>query len=67
MIEEYAIQNGKQKVVCKVRANVLKNIQLYEKIGFVITKEETAPNPNGLSVKAVTMEKRITKITPSKI
>jgi HAD superfamily hydrolase (TIGR01549 family) len=66
-IEEYAIQNGKQKVVCKVRANVLKNIQLYEKIGFVITKEETAPNPNGLSVKAVTMEKRITKITPSKI
>nr|WP_312092864.1 GNAT family N-acetyltransferase [Niallia sp.] len=58
-MEEYALLNGKQKVECKVRANVPKNIRLYEKVGFSITKEETAVNPNGKLVKTVNMEKCI--------
>ncbi|MEQ2468283.1 GNAT family N-acetyltransferase [Niallia hominis] len=66
-MEEYALLNGKQKMECKVRANVRKNISLYEKLGFIITKEEEANNPNGKLVKTVNMEKQIKRKTPSTI
>ncbi|WP_449598593.1 GNAT family N-acetyltransferase [Niallia sp. Marseille-Q9988] len=66
-MEEYALLNGKQKMECKVRANVPKNIRLYEKLGFVITKEEEANNPNGKLVKTVNMEKLIKRKIPSTI
>lgn len=66
-MEEYALLNGKQKMECKVRANVAKNISLYEKVGFVITKEEEADNPNGKLVKTVDMEKLIKREIPSTI
>lgn len=66
-MEEYALLNGKQKVECKVRANVPKNIQLYKNIGFVITKEEEADNPNGRLVKTVDMEKKIKTEIPTTI
>ncbi len=66
-MEEYALLNGKQKVECKVRANVPKNIQLYKNVGFVITKEEEADNPNGKLVKTVDMEKQIKREIPSTI
>jgi len=66
-MEEYALLNRKQKVECKVRANIPKNIELYEKLGFVITKEETAANPNGMAVKAVYMEKLVERVISMRI
>lgn len=58
-LEDFAKNEGKSKLECKVRAALSNNVRLYESMGFVITEEETTINPNGFQVKAVVMEKEI--------
>lgn len=56
-LEDYARNAGKPNLECKVRLALTSNVRLYESLGFVITKDITAPNPNGATVQAVVMEK----------
>ena len=35
---------------------ITKNISLYERMGYIVYKEETVTNPNGYEVKTVVME-----------
>ena len=56
-LEDYALENGKEKMECLVRATLSKNISLHRSIGYRVTKMEEVINPNGLSVKVATMEK----------
>ncbi|MFT3654950.1 hypothetical protein DALLNEIH_01370 [Bacillus sp. B01(2024)] len=58
-IENYAIENNRKKIECRVRASLPKNISLYERMGYIVSKEETVTNPNGYEVKTVVMEKPI--------
>jgi ribosomal protein S18 acetylase RimI-like enzyme len=58
-LEEYAKQNGKSEINCRVRMSMPQNIQLYKSIGFSVIKEEIVNNPNGLPVKTVVMKKAI--------
>ncbi|WP_373890013.1 GNAT family N-acetyltransferase [Neobacillus cucumis] len=57
-LENYANENKKVKIECRVRVALPKNISLYEAMGYVISKEEVVTNPNGLLVKPVLMEKK---------
>jgi ribosomal protein S18 acetylase RimI-like enzyme len=57
-LEEYAKQNGKSEIICRVRASLEQNLQLY-KSGFIVAKEEVVINPNGFPVKTVVMKKAI--------
>lgn len=56
-LEGYAKQNGKSKILCKVRKGVPKNIILYTSIGYRIYDEEILYKPNGIHIKVVSMEK----------
>lgn len=58
-IEKYAITLGKVVSECKVRMDVLRNIALYEFLGYVIIKEEVVENRNGLAIPVVTMTKTL--------
>ncbi|MCQ6561228.1 GNAT family N-acetyltransferase [Paenibacillus mendelii] len=58
-LENYAIEQGKSRVWCRVRMSVPQNIQLYASLGFQVYKEEVVTNPNGFPVKTVLMEKEI--------
>jgi ribosomal protein S18 acetylase RimI-like enzyme len=58
-LESYAIEKGKRKMECRVRASIPKNIRLYEALGYIISKEEVVTNPNGFFVKTVVMEKTL--------
>jgi ribosomal protein S18 acetylase RimI-like enzyme len=58
-LEEYAKQNGKSEIICRVRASLEQNIQLYKSIGFIVAKEEEVINPNGFPVKTIVMKKAI--------
>ncbi|TQR15625.1 GNAT family N-acetyltransferase [Psychrobacillus soli] len=61
-LEDYAINNGIHTLFCKVRMTVPKNIQLYSSIGFNIYEEEVVHKPNGISIKVVSMEKKLSFI-----
>lgn len=56
-LENYAKEQGKSKVWCRVRMSAPKNIQLYKSVGFYVHKEEMIINPNGFPVNTVLMEK----------
>lgn len=58
-LENYALENGKEKIECLVRATLPENISLYCSIGYRVTKTEEVINPNGFSVKVATMEKNL--------
>lgn len=58
-LENYATENEKVKIECRVRAALPKNISLYEAMGYVVSKEEVVTNPNGVLVKTVLMEKNL--------
>ena len=59
-IEKYACTQGKLISECKVRMDVLRNIALYQSLGYVITKEEVIENRNGIAIPVVTMAKTLT-------
>lgn len=58
-LEKYAYDNFKEKMACRVRASLPKNISLYESMGYFVSKEEVVTNPNGFLVKTVLMEKTL--------
>lgn len=59
-LEQYALANGKSTSKCKVRMSVPRNIELYRSLGYVVIKEETGENRNGVSLPIATMEKQLT-------
>ncbi len=58
-LEQYAYDNSKRKMACRVRMSLPKNISLYRSLGYFISKEEVVTNPNGFLVKTVLMEKTL--------
>ncbi|MCZ2258450.1 GNAT family N-acetyltransferase [Sporosarcina sp. G11-34] len=58
-LDDYAKQNEKTKMLCKVRMTVPKNIKLYSSIGYRIHDEEIVHKPNGINIKVVSMEKKL--------
>ncbi|WP_141430612.1 N-acetyltransferase [Bacillus sp. 03113] len=58
-LEKYANDHCKNKMECRVRASLTKNISLYESLGYFVSKEEVVKNPNGFLVKTVVMEKTL--------
>lgn len=58
-LEEYAKQKECQIIFCKVRMNVLRNIYLYQSLGYQITGEEIVHRPNNIKFKVVTMKKEL--------
>ncbi|WP_226666276.1 GNAT family N-acetyltransferase [Metabacillus litoralis] len=58
-LEEYAIKAGVNTMLCKVRSSVQRNIQLYLSTGYKVSEEQVVFNPNGVSIKVVSMEKKI--------
>ena len=58
-LDDYAKQNEKLTMLCKVRMTVPKNIKLYSSIGYRIYDEEVVHKPNGINIKVVSMEKQL--------
>lgn len=58
-LEEYAMQHEKSVIVCKVRADVPKNISLYESIGYHVYEESVLHRSDGTSIAVVSMKKSI--------
>ena len=48
-LDDYAKQNEKHAIQCKVRMTVPKNIKLYRSIGYRIFDEEVVLKPNGVT------------------
>ncbi|WP_313234877.1 GNAT family N-acetyltransferase [Sporosarcina ureae] len=58
-LEDYAKQQGKRVVACKVRADVPKNISLYQSIGYHVCEESVLHRTDGTSIAVVSMEKSL--------
>jgi len=58
-LERYAGEQGLKEIWCRVRVSVPRNIELYQSVGFAVTKEEVVINANGHPVKTVVMKKKI--------
>ncbi|PID04182.1 MULTISPECIES: GNAT family N-acetyltransferase [unclassified Sporosarcina] len=58
-LEEYATQQGKRVIACKVRADVTKNISLYQSIGYHVCEESVLHRTDGTSIAVVSMEKSL--------
>ncbi|QDI90905.1 GNAT family N-acetyltransferase [Salicibibacter halophilus] len=58
-LEDYAKQNRKTTVLCKVRMDASKNIKLYNSLGYSIYKEEVVNKSNGVNIKVVSMMKQL--------
>lgn len=58
-LEKYAYDNFQRTMECRVRLSLPKNIELYESMGYFISKEEVVTNPNGYLVKTVVMQKSL--------
>ncbi|WP_416150850.1 GNAT family N-acetyltransferase [Salipaludibacillus sp. HK11] len=56
-LENHAIQRNHPALLCKVRMDVPKNIQLYQSIGFTIYDEYAIHKPNGITINVVAMKK----------
>ena len=56
-IEIIACEKKIHVVQCKVRKSETDNIGLYQKLGYIITKEELTTSPTGFVIPTVTMEK----------
>ncbi|MDV6377166.1 GNAT family N-acetyltransferase [Sporosarcina sp. GW1-11] len=58
-LEDYARQHNKSTLLCKVRADVTKNIMLYQSMGYAIYDEEILHRPDGTSLAVVSMKKSL--------
>lgn len=58
-LQDYALDHDIVAMSCRVRLVLPQNIDLYQSIGFVATKEEDVTNPNGFPVKTVVMRKEL--------
>ncbi|WP_083031697.1 GNAT family N-acetyltransferase [Sporosarcina ureae] len=55
ILKEYATQHGKRVVACKVRADVPRNISLYQSIGCHVSEEYVLHRTDGISITVVSM------------
>lgn len=62
-LERIATYNQKSSIYCKVRKSIEKNMQLYTKLGYVVTAEETIHKPEGIILQVVTMAKQLADLT----
>lgn len=58
-LEDYATRQGKRVVACKVRADVPKNISLYQSIGYHVYEESVLHRTDGTSIAVVSMKKSL--------
>lgn len=58
-LEDYANEQKKPMLVCKVRAEVGKNISLYESIGYEVFDEELLHREDGTRLAVVSMKKML--------
>lgn len=58
-LENYAKEQGKEKIYCRVRMDTPENIAFYQKGDFVISKEETIINKDGNVIDTCLMEKSV--------
>ncbi len=58
-LEDYASQHEKTVIACKVRADVSKNITLYQSIGYNIYEESILHRDDGTSIAVVSMKKAL--------
>lgn len=58
-LEDYALQQEKTVISCKVRADVTKNIKLYQSIGYHVYEESVLHREDGTSVSIVSMKKAL--------
>ncbi|ARD46985.1 GNAT family N-acetyltransferase [Sporosarcina sp. P37] len=59
-IEDYAKQQEKKILTCKVRADVAKNISLYQSVGFHAYDQAVLHRADGTSMAVVLMKKSLT-------
>jgi ribosomal protein S18 acetylase RimI-like enzyme len=58
-LAQYAKEQGKEKIYCRVRKDTPLNIEMYQHFDFEISKEETIINKDGYVVDTVLMEKAV--------
>ncbi|MBD8070659.1 GNAT family N-acetyltransferase [Bacillus sp. PS06] len=58
-LEKLANEENISKITCKVRMNVVKNINLYTSLGYSVYDEEIVNKPNGINIKVASMIKCI--------
>lgn len=58
-LEDYAKQNGKKTMLCKVRMDTSTNIKLYSSMGYSIHNEEVRNKPNGVNIEVASMMKML--------
>lgn len=58
-LEDYALQHEKSIIACKVRADVSKNISLYQSIGYDVYEESVLHREDGTSIAVVSMKKAL--------
>ncbi|WLV25405.1 GNAT family N-acetyltransferase [Aciduricibacillus chroicocephali] len=60
-MEDYALMNGLQKIQCKVRMNMEKNMKLYMSAGYA-KYNQSILELNGVSLDVAWMEKELTPV-----
>lgn len=58
-LESYAENINVTKIICKVRKNVPRNMQLYHSLGFTVFHEEVIERENGVHLTVVSMMKQL--------
>ncbi|MDD9146989.1 MULTISPECIES: GNAT family N-acetyltransferase [unclassified Sporolactobacillus] len=58
-LEDYAGQNNKYELICRVREKAAKNLNLYRSLGYSIFDREVVYKPNGVQIAVVFMRKRL--------
>jgi predicted GNAT superfamily acetyltransferase len=62
-LEQYAKEQGKEKIYCRVRMDTPENIAFYQTDGFALSKEETIINKDGNVIDTCLMEKTVTVLS----
>ncbi len=62
-LEQYAKEQGKEKIYCRVRMDTPENISFYQRDHFVISKEETIINKDGNVIDTCLMEKFVSVVS----
>lgn len=60
-LEHVAVAHQKTAIICRVRTGVVRNIHLYQSLGYKVTGEETVYKPGGQTVKVAVMCKDLEK------
>lgn len=58
-LEEVAKDNNGHSIVCRVRKSVIKNVHLYQSIGYQVFDQEVVHKPEGIDIEVVHMKKKV--------